>query len=108
MLDGAIHFYPTSSSASCSLNFRGNASTTLNSTVADNQSVTAVVLINSGSTTARPTAVSIDGVVQTVKWFGGLSFPNGSGSNAIDAYTFVMIKTATSTYTVFASQSKFA
>lgn len=108
MLDGAIHFYPTSTSASCSLNFRGNASTALNDTMANNQSVTAVVLINSGSTTARPTAVSIDGVVQTVKWFGGLSFPNGSGSNAIDAYTFVMIKTATSTYTVFASQSKFA
>jgi copper chaperone CopZ len=108
MLDGAIHFYPTSTSASCSLDFRGNASTTLNATMADNQSITAVVLINSGSTTARPTAVSIDGVVQTVKWFGGLSFPNGSGSNAIDAYTFVMIKTATSTYTVFASQSKFA
>jgi len=108
MLDGAIHFYPTSTSASCSLNFRGNASTTLNATMANNQSITAVVLINSGSTTARPTAVSIDGVVQTVKWFGGLSFPNGSGSNAIDAYTFVMIKTAPSTYTVFASQSKFA
>ena len=108
MLDGAIHFYPTSTSASCSLNFRGNASTTLNATMANNQSVTAVVLINSGSTTARPTAVSIDGVAQTVKWFGGLQFPNGSGSGAFDAYTFVMIKTGTSAYTVFASQSKFA
>jgi hypothetical protein len=111
VLTSGIHFFETSSSASCSLNFTGDGTAnSFNAMTSVGQSVTGVVLITSGSTTCRPTSIAVDGVTQTgVKWFGGVSFPDGSGGGAVDSYTVTIIKTAaTPTYIVLASQSKFA
>jgi len=110
ILSAGIHFFEDSSSASCSLNFIGDETNTFDSLTEVGQSVTGVILITSGSTLARPTSISIDGeLVTDVKWFGGVSFPPGSGGDAIDSYTITIIKTDdTPTYTVLASQSKFS
>ena len=109
ILNAGIHFFETSSSASCSLNFVGDGINTFDELTEVGKSITGVVLLTSGSTTARPTSILIDGTVTDVKWFGGVSFPDGSGGDAIDSYTITIIKrTETPTYTVLASQSKFS
>jgi hypothetical protein len=56
-----------------------------------------------------PTAFQIDGATAgvTVRWQGG-SAPTSGNTNSIDSYTFTIIKTASATYTVIASQTRFA
>ena len=109
ILTAGIHFFETSSTSSFVLDFIGDGSNSFNSLTSVGQSVTGVILVNCGSTSCKPTAIRVDGVAQTVKWFGGVSFPDGSGGGAIDSYTITIIKTAaTPTYVVLASQSKFA
>ena len=110
MLTAGIHFFETSSSASCALNFIGDGISTFDELSNVGQSVTGVILITSGSTACRPTSIQIDGdTIADVKWFGGVSFPDGSGGDAIDSYTITIIKTTeTPSYVVLASQSKFS
>lgn len=111
ILTSGIHLFDVSSSSSFILNFTGDGTAnSFNNMTSVGQSVTGVVLVTSGSTECRPTAIQIDGnTITGVKWFGGVSFPDGSGSNAIDSYTITIIKTtATPSYLVLASQSKFA
>ena len=73
----------------------------------DNQSLTVVFIMKSGHVNGKVSALTINGVSQTIQWFGG-SAPAGSAGDALDAYTFTIIKTAASTYIVLGSQSKFA
>jgi hypothetical protein len=51
--------------------------------------------------------VTVDGAAATVDWFGGAA-PSAGNANGIDVYTYTVIKTANATFTVLASQSRFA
>ena len=51
--------------------------------------------------------MQIDGNSVTPKWSGGTA-PTAGNASSIDVYTFVVIKTASATFTVLASQTKFA
>lgn len=103
LLTSAIYTY--TSTGDFTLNFRGSGSTSLNSLMSTNQSITSVLFIT--NTTARSlSGINIDGSSQTIKWFGG-SAPAGNASST-DVYTITIIKTGSATYTVYASQSKFA
>ena len=107
-LTQGVLYYTTNSSANWTLNVRGNSSTTLNSILAVGDSITVVFLATNGSTAYYPTAYQIDGSSVTPKWQGG-SAPSSGNASSIDAYSLTIIKTAaTPTYTVFASQTKFA
>jgi hypothetical protein len=66
-------------------------------------------MITNGSTAYKPaaTSVQVDGVTVTPKWNGGTA-PSAGNANSIDVYTFTIIKTASATYTVLGTQSKFA
>jgi hypothetical protein len=103
----AVHYYTANAAANWTFNFRGNGSTTLNSLLSVNQSATVAFLVTNGSTAYRPTAFQVDGVSVTPKWQGGTAPATGNASS-IDSYTFTIIKTASATYTVLASQVKFA
>jgi hypothetical protein len=73
------------------------------------QSITIAILTTQGSTAYYNNATpQIDGTSTgvTIKWQGGTA-PTAGNANEIDVYTFVIIKTAASTYTVLASQTKF-
>jgi hypothetical protein len=65
------------------------------------------MLTTQGSTAYYNSAVQIDGVSVTPKWQGG-SAPTSGNASSIDSYTYVIYKTASATYTVLASQTKFA
>jgi hypothetical protein len=75
--------------------------------MADGQSITVAFLVTNGSTAYKPTVFQVDGSAVTPKWQGG-NAPAAGSANSIDIYTFTIIKTASATYTVLASQVKFA
>lgn len=105
---GSVWYYTTNASANFTLNFRKSSTVSLSTLLAVGQSVTITFLNTNGSTAYYPTAFQIDGSSVTPKWQNG-SAPSAGNASAVDAYTFVIIKTAsTPSYTVLASQTKFA
>lgn len=103
----SVVYYTSNAAANFTLNFRTSASVALNTTLSIGESVTAVILITTGSTAYYPTAITIDSNAVTPKWQGGTA-PTAGNASAIDAYSYTIIKTASATYTVLASQVKFA
>jgi hypothetical protein len=107
-LTQSVLYFTSNASANWTLNIRGNSSTTLSSILATGDAITVTHLVTQGATAYYNSAVQIDGVSVTPKWQNGSAPSNGS-ANAIDVYTYTIIETsATPTYTVIASQSKFA
>ena len=103
-----VLYYTTNASANFTLNVRGTSSITLSSILAVGDSITVVFLNTNGATAYYPTVYQIDGSAVTPKWQGGTA-PTGGNASSIDAYSLTIIKTAaTPTYTVIASQTKFA
>ena len=104
----SVLYYTSNASANWTLNIRGNSGTTLSSMLAVGDAITVTFLVTNGSTAYYPTALQIDGSAVTPKYQGGTAWAAGNASS-IDAYVYTVIKTAaTPTYTVFASQTKFA
>lgn len=105
---GAVWYYTSNASANFTLNFRKSSTVSLSTLLAVGQAVTIVFLNTNGGTAYYPTTFQIDGSAVTPKWMGGTA-PSAGNANSIDAYTFTIIKTATTpTYTVLAGQTKFA
>jgi hypothetical protein len=75
--------------------------------MATNDSISCTLIVTNSTTAYYASAFTIDGVSVTPKWQGG-SAPTSGDVSALDSYTFVIIKTASATYTVLASVTKFA
>jgi hypothetical protein len=103
----AVQYYTSNASTNFTLNIRGDGSTTLNSILSTGQSVTCTLLVTNGGTAYYPTTIQVDGSSVTPKWANGVA-PAAGNTSSVDIYSFVVVKTASATYTVFASQSKFA
>lgn len=107
VLSGA-HMYHTSNAAgNFTLNVRGNSSTSLDSMLSVGQTITAVFSVTQGTTAYYLTALTIDGNAQTVKWQGGTA-PSAGNASSVDVYSFAITKTASATFMVLGSQTKFA
>jgi hypothetical protein len=104
--NGAVQYITANSTGAGTLNITSASGVTLNSIMATNQSVTVVFALTQTTTGFLPSAYQIDGSAVTPKWAGG-SAPTASAS-AIDVLTFTIIKTASATFTVLASATKFA
>jgi len=68
-------------------------------------SLTVVWLNTNGTTAYYPSAFQIDGSSVTPKVPAAIT---GGNASAIDAYSFTIIKTASATFTVLETQTKFA
>jgi hypothetical protein len=105
---GTVQYITSNSAGNTILNIVGDGSNTLSSLIAVGQSITCVLFVTNSTTGYYINAFNIDGVSQTVKWQGGIT-PSAGNANAVDAYTFTIIKTAaTPTYVVLGSLTKFA
>lgn len=103
----SVLYYTTNASANWTLNVAFSAGTSLNTAMATGQSVTIAFLVTQGSTAYYASAMTIDGTSVTPKWQGGTA-PTAGNASSIDVYTYTITKTASATYTVLASQVKFA
>jgi len=103
----AVLYYTSNATANWTLNIRGSSTLSLNTMMATGQSLTVVFIAQQGATAYYPTALQVDGTSITPKWQGGTA-PSSGNTNSIDVYSYTIVKTASATFTVFASQAKFA
>jgi len=101
----SVWYYTTNATANHTLNFRYSSGTSLNTAMATGDAITLVWLNTNGSTAYYPNVIQIDGNTVTPKVPAAISAGNAS---AIDAYSFTIIKTASATFTVLETQTKFA
>jgi hypothetical protein len=101
----SIWYYTSNATANHTLNFRYNSSTSLDSAMATGDAITLVWLNTNGETPYYPNTINIDGSEVTPKVPAAISAGNAS---SIDAYSFTIIKTASATFTVLETQTKFA
>lgn len=103
----SVLYYTTNASGNFTMNFRGSSGTSLNTLLATGQSVTVAFLNTNGGTAYYNSAVQVDGASVTPKWQGGTA-PSAGNASSIDIYVYTIIKTGSATFTVAASQTKFA
>ena len=101
----SIWYYTTDATADFTLNFRFSSGVSLDTALATGDSITLVFLNTNGATPYYPDVIEIDGSAVTPKVPAAISAGNAS---AIDAYSFTIIKTASATFTVLETQTKFA
>lgn len=103
---GAVQYITANTANNWTLNFAFSSGTSLNTAMATNDSISVTLMVTNSTTAYYPTAFTIDGTSVTPKWQGGTA-PTSGNASSIDAYTFVIIKTASATYTVLGSQTQF-
>jgi hypothetical protein len=101
----SVWYYTSNATANHTLNFRYSSGVSLNNALAIGDSITLVWLNTNGTTAYYPNAITIDGTSVTPKVPAAIS---GGNASSIDAYSFTIIKTASATYTVLETQTKFA
>lgn len=106
-LTQSLVYYTANASGNFTLNIRGSSSVALNSLLAVGEAITVAFLNTNGGTAYYASGITIDGATPTVKWLGGTA-PSTGNASSVDAITITVIKTASATFTVFASVTKFA
>jgi hypothetical protein len=103
----SVLYYTTAASANWTVNFRGSSGTSLNTLMANNESMTVAFLVTQGTTAFYNSAVQIDGTTSgvTTRWLGGA--PTAGNASGIDSYRYLIIKTGSATFTVLASNTQF-
>jgi hypothetical protein len=104
---GAVQYYTSNAANNWTVNFAMSSGTSLNTAMAIGDSMSCTMLTTQSTTAYYNSAVQIDGVSVTPKWQNGTA-PTSGNASGIDSYTYVIYKTASATYTVLASQTKFA
>ena len=107
VLSQGVRYYTVNNTAVWTINFVGSTTVSLNDVMYIGQSISVVVMATNGTTAYYPYIHQIDGVTITPKWQSGITMNQGN-ANGIDVYAYTIIKTANATFTVLASQTKFA
>ena len=102
-----ILYYTANASGNWTLNVRGDGSTSLNTMLTINDSITIVFFVTNGATPYYQTGFTIDGSSVTPKWQNGTA-PSAGNANSIDIYSYTIVKTGNAAFTAFGSQTKFA
>jgi len=102
-----VVYYTNNTSTNWTLNIRGNSTTTLNSILAVGAAVTVVFMVTNSTTAYYQSGLTVDGTSVSPKWQNG-SAPSAGNTSAVDVYAITLLKTAASTYSAFASLTKFA
>jgi len=103
----SILYFTGAASGNWTINFRANGSNSLDSVMAVGEALTVVHMVTNTGTAFYNNVVNIDGAATTTKWQGG-SAPTAGNINSVDSYSYTIVKTASATFTVFASQTRFA
>ena len=107
--DGMMHLFTTTETTTATPNIRINSSTSLNNTMANGDAIS-VTIVTTAAAAGYAATVNIDGATVgtnggTLNWTGG-SAPSDGGSSGVDIYAYTIMKTASATYTVIATQTK--
>ena len=101
----SVWYYTSNATANHTLNIRYSSSVSLNTALTTGDAITVVWLNTNGATAYYPNVIQIDGSTVTPKVPAAITAGNAS---SVDAYSFTIIKTASATFTVLETQTKFA
>jgi hypothetical protein len=107
VLTSAVQVRTGNASGNWTLNVRGDGSNSLDSLMTTGEQISVVLAQPNGASAYYPTGFTIDSSAVSPKWLGG-SAPSSGNINSTDVYVYTIVKTSAATFTVFASQSKFA
>ena len=101
-------YFTTNASSTWTVNLRASSGTSLDTALATGEMITVAFFVTQGSTAYYNTTVQVDGatVGVTTIWQGAA--PTAGNASGVDVYTYTAIKTGSATFTVLASQTKFA
>lgn len=104
----AVKYYIVATTAPFTVNIISSGSEALGSILEVGRSITSALIVNCGNSAHYVQDVQIDGTTAgvTVKWQGAIT-PGSGSANFLDVYTFTVIRTSLSEYTVLASQTRF-
>lgn len=103
----SVLYYTSNASGNFTVNLRASSGTTLNDAMSTGESISVAFLVTNGGTAYYNSAVQVDGSSVTPKWQGGTA-PSSGNASSVDIYTYTVVKTGSATFTVFASQTRFA
>jgi hypothetical protein len=106
VLTQAVYYDNSTDTANHIINLRGDSSTSLNAAMAVGETVTVAYMNVNGNTTYYNAVTQVDGTTVTAIWQGGTA-PTAGNASSTDVYVYTALKTAASTFTVFASQTQF-
>ena len=106
--NGMIHYFTTNETAEATPNIRVSSTVSLDSAMSVGDTAAVTIIINPNSV-GYSTCINIDGSYNPVKWTSG-AIPSlvSIGSTGSDIYSYQIVKTASSTFTVFGSTSNFS
>lgn len=106
LLNNSVLYLTSNAAGNFTINFRGSSTTSLNTMMSNNTSVSCTVLTTQGATAYYNSALQVDGSSVTPRWQGGTA-PTSGNASGIDSYTYVIIKTGSAAFTVLAAQTQF-
>jgi hypothetical protein len=108
LLTQSVVYYTTAASANWTINLRGDGTTSMNTLLSTGQAATMVFMATQTSPAYYNNVVQVDGTTSgvTTKWLNGT--PTIGNINAVDVYTYTVVKTGSAAFTVFASQALFS
>jgi hypothetical protein len=108
ILTSSVLIYTLNATGNWTLNVRGDGSNTLNSVMSTGEQLSVVFESPNGATAYYPTGFTVDGSAPaSIKWLGGTA-PSSGNINSTDVYVYTIRKTGANTFTVLASQNRFA
>jgi len=104
----SVLFLTLSSTGNWTVNFRADASNSLNNIMSVGQSFTCVAIVSTGTTTYYNSAVQIDGSTYVPYYLNGLA-PQAviSSHNSIQNYAYTIIKRGNAVFNVLASVNEY-
>ena len=103
----SVLYYTSNASGNWTLNVRASSGTSLDSALSTGESVTIAFLVTNGATAYYQSGFQVDGSAVTPKWQGG-SAPTTGNISSVDIYSITIVKTASATFSAFASLTRFA
>ena len=103
--EGMTHLRTANLGTDIRPNIRYSATRTLNNTMNIGEGITVTIIHAVNNTAHNVSGLEIDGAIQNVNWVGG-SAPSDGGGSGVDIYTFNIIKTGSTAYTVIGNQTK--
>tara|TARA_B100000035_G_C21017250_1_gene562506 strand:- start:525 stop:1115 length:591 start_codon:yes stop_codon:yes gene_type:complete len=106
LLSGSIHLFTSANTGNWTPNFRGDASTSLDSIMETGQVIVATIISQNGGSSGYASNMNIDGNGQTEYWANDSEPDDRGGTSGYDVYQYSIIKTGSgNSYLVLANRT---
>ena len=105
LLTSAVHLFTSNNTGNWTPNFRGDASTSLDSIMSTGQVIVATIISQNSGSSGYASNMNIDGSGQTEYWNNDSTPDARGGDSGYDVYQYSIIKTGSTSYLVLANRT---